>query len=392
MFLFYIITAAVILFLFIRGSTFIYKAIRGRSRIRWRNIVPWTIWAVIVLTVVAMTGYFAVQKLIEDRAKFTASSGGTYFDDNRDREQIPTLPPTYSTGGGGGKNGQKGQYLLTFAGGGVNGDIESVYVDAGDTYVLAPPEGRDNSVFSGWFTDSAHTHRVTEVTMDSDKTVYAGWIPKSSRPLHSPYLIADSAGYFHPSNGVTRSDILVMFSLMIDYTAEDGGDSTFSDAPDEIGQYRVVLNKMRKLGIVSGFEDNTFRPEENISRLEFITICVRMADYLDKEAETVRATPGSTGWLRVDDKHWASDSVRRAAKWGWLEYYRATGTAIFPDGEMTRMEVATVINRMLNRNCDKDYLKRNPIKYKDVSETMWAYYDILEASILHIVQDTRTRE
>ncbi|MDR0906950.1 MAG: S-layer homology domain-containing protein [Oscillospiraceae bacterium] len=382
MFLFYIIAAAAIMFLFIRGSIFIYKTIRGHSRIGWRNIIPWTIWAVIVLTVVAMTCYFAFQKLLEDGAKLTASSGGTYYDVGREKKPIPTLPPTFVTSG---KSGAKSQYLLTFAGGGTGG-LQPIYVNAGELYVLPMPPERENSVFSGWFADGAHTHRVTEVKMDADKTVYAAWIPKSNKPMHAPYLVADSDGYFHPSDGVTRRDILVMFSLMVDYTEEDIGESTFSDSPEDIGQYRVVLNKMRKLGIVSGFEDNTFRPEEQISRLEFISICVRMVDYTDEKAGAKRPVTGSSSWVRADDKHWAADAVNRAAKWGWLEYYRATGTAIFPDGKMTRMEIATIINRMLGRNCDKDYLKRNPTKYKDVSETMWAYYDILESSILHIVQ------
>ena len=49
-------------------------------------------------------------------------------------------------------------------------------------------------------------------------------------------------------------------------------------------------------------------------------------------------------------------------------------------------ETVTIVNRMLNRVADKEYIAENIdaiITYPDLADTYWAYYDILEASNWH---------
>lgn len=54
--------------------------------------------------------------------------------------------------------------------------------------------------------------------------------------------------------------------------------SGFSDVPD--GQwYTDAVNWAVKAGIITGFEDNTFRPEELVTKEHLITILYRYADY-----------------------------------------------------------------------------------------------------------------
>ena len=53
-------------------------------------------------------------------------------------------------------------------------------------------------------------------------------------------------------------------------------------------------------------------------------------------------------------------------------------------GDGTFRPAATIVNAMLKRFADKDYVKgkiQNP--YNDVTDAHWAFYQILEASVAH---------
>jgi hypothetical protein len=222
--------------------------------------------------------------------------------------------------------------------------------------------------------------------MDSDKTVYASWAEKSENPLHLPYLLKDGDGSFNPYGGVTRGDMVVLFSLMVtEGEAVSGGAAVFYDSGETDG-YDPLIAVMRERGIINGFPDNTFRPERNASRAELITVCVRMARLLDERDGLAReATRAARAF--DDAMPWAEDSVRSASRWGWLDYMDAADGApeAFPlGGDVTRMEAAVIINRLLRRECDKAYADaRGGSGCADVPPDMWARYDIIEASTAH---------
>ena len=57
-----------------------------------------------------------------------------------------------------------------------------------------------------------------------------------------------------------------------------------------------------------------------------------------------------------------------------------------PEDEISRAEVVTIVNRLLGREADQDYIASGPrglVRFPDVPSSHWAYYDILEASNHH---------
>ena len=57
-----------------------------------------------------------------------------------------------------------------------------------------------------------------------------------------------------------------------------------------------------------------------------------------------------------------------------------------PNNTITRAEVTTIVNRMLGRAADKDYVdshKDQLRQFPDVAQTNWAYYNIVEATNAH---------
>ena len=76
-------------------------------------------------------------------------------------------------------------YKLTYeSDGGTAYDAEHYLDDTTVTLDKSPTKsGYD---FDGWYADSGLTQRVTSLTMDEDKTVYAGWTPQSTDPGTDP--------------------------------------------------------------------------------------------------------------------------------------------------------------------------------------------------------------
>jgi uncharacterized repeat protein (TIGR02543 family) len=386
---FYIVAVCAILYLFIRGSVFIYKTVHSRSRILWRNIIPWIAWALVVLFVVSVTCVLAWRKVFEDKEKYVPAVGGMYFEDSPGEITPYERDKTLGNGGATGETGiaqPDGQYELKFSNTSGEDALPPVYVPANTTVTLKPLEDRGDSVFLGWFSDRALTTRITEVTMDSAKTVYAGWAERAKDPMHLPYLLAGSGGYWQPDGGLTRGDMLVMFSLMVG-VGKEGGTETESGVIYADGSggpaYEEILDAMSARGVFFGFPEDMTDAEELVTRAEFIAVCVRVARLRDKDTTYERPAKGIYT-PRYDRDMWAAAELGLAAKWGWLDYMGIPGVGELPlDGELTRAETAYIVNRLLYRDCDERYVDAHKFAWNDVPEDHWARYDILESSIAH---------
>ena len=86
----------------------------------------------------------------------------------------------------------------------------------------------------------------------------------------------------------------------------------------------------------------------------------------------------------VSDGYWAAAYIKAAAKHGWINGY---GDGSFrADDEINRAEVVTIVNRLLGREADEDYIADNLRKlntFPDVSRKHWVYYAVMEAANAH---------
>jgi hypothetical protein len=67
---------------------------------------------------------------------------------------------------------------------------------------------------------------------------------------------------------------------------------------------------------------------------------------------------------------------------GWITGYQ-DGT-FEPGKHLIRAEAVTLINRMLDRGIDPEYLPDWVVEYSDLTPSHWAYADIMEASVGHL--------
>ena len=250
---------------------------------------------------------------------------------------------------------------------------------SGTKVTLDKTPTRESYTFTGWYADQALTQKITTVTMNSNKTVYAGWeatgVPdKLNGDDHYAYVIGYLDGNVRPNANVSRAETATIFFRLLKSDIRDGNltaDNEFSDVSD--GQWHnKAISTMAKLGIVKGRRADSFDPDASITRAEFAAICAR---FNTKPVENSGSFSDISG-------HWAEKYIERAATLGWIAGY-SDGT-FRPSNYITRAEAMTMINRVLCRMPQSaDDLLNNMTVWPDNHPTDWHYLAVQEATNSH---------
>ena len=135
--------------------------------------------------------------------------------------------------------------------------------------------------------------------------------------------------------------------------------------------------------MVYGKEDGQFHPDDAVTRAEFVAMAVRFFEVYGDGSPAIMEQYAE--FTDVSDGFWAAQYIKDAAIYGWIRGY---GDGTFRAAqEITRAEVVTVVNRLLDRTADKAYLARNPRElnaFTDMDKVHWAYYEVMEAANAHI--------
>ena len=250
---------------------------------------------------------------------------------------------------------------------------------SGTKVTLDKTPTRESYTFTGWYADKALTQKITSVTMNGDKTVYAGWeatgVPdKLNGDDHFAYVIGYPDGKVHPEGNISRAETATIFFRLLKADIRDGNltaDNEFSDVSD--GQWHnKAVSTMAKLGIVKGRRADSFDPDASITRAEFAAICAR---FNTKPVENNGSFSDISG-------HWAENEIERAAAFGWISGY-PDGT-FHPDARITRAEAMTMINRVLCRmpQSESDLLD-SMVTWPDNKPSDWHYLAVQEATNSH---------
>lgn len=304
-------------------------------------------------------------------------------------EQTPNTDPNGITGdvtyvyrfgstGGGSSSGHSTRYTLHYESNGGTA-YKDERCSSGTKVTLDKTPTRESYTFTGWYADKALTQKITSVTMNSDKTVYAGWeatgVPdKLNGDDHFAYVVGYSDGTVRPNANISRAEVATIFFRLLKSDIRDGNltaDNEFSDVSD--GQWHnKAVSTMAKLGIVKGRRADRFDPDASITRAEFAAICAR---FNTKPVENSGSFSDISG-------HWAENEIERAAAFGWISGY-PDGT-FRPDARITRAEAMTMINRVLCRmpQSESDLLD-SMVTWPDNKPSDWHYLAVQEATNSH---------
>ena len=205
------------------------------------------------------------------------------------------------------------------------------------------------------------------------------------RERHGAYILGYTDGTFGPSRSMTRAEAAAIFARLL---AEKNGDTIstaantrFTDIPAH-AWYSGYAKYLNNNGVTYGKSKTIFAPNDAITRAEFTTLAVRFFDvYGDGDAEIMGQYKDFND---VSSGYWAAEYIKYAALHGWINGY---GDGSFrADDEINRAEVVTIVNRLLGREADADYIADNLRKlntFSDMSKRHWAYYAVMEAANAH---------
>ena len=298
------------------------------------------------------------------------------------------------------------KYNLHFDANGGEGTMEDLtYTHGQDQSLTKCGFTRAGYDFLGWATAAdggVAYHDQQSLSITQDTTLYAVWKqqpnqggsggghhnsggtqekPDETPPTtlndtdHYAYIVGYEDGTIRPNGHITRAEAATVFFRLLTDEARDANLTDRSPYPDVSAGawYNKAIATLSRMGILSGYEDGSFRPNATVTRAEFAAMAARF----DTEAKPVD-TPFTdlTGC-------WAADEIAKAYGKGWVNGY---GDNTFrPNGPITRAEAVTLINRVLRRlpETDKDLLP-DERTWPDNPETFWGYLALQEASNSHL--------
>ena len=193
---------------------------------------------------------------------------------------------------------------------------------------------------------------------------------------HYQYLIGYPDGNFAPNRGMTRAEVATMFTRLLKERPVKGQRyyTGFSDIQDG-DWYANTVGYAVQVGIVSGYPDGSFKPNKPITRAEFASIASRF-DAL--------AQGNNIAFNDLAPSHWGYNAIRSAATKGWISGY--PDNTFRPEKAISRAEVTSITNRMLNRYADLYWIdghRGEVIRFGDVKRGDWYFEPIMEATMGH---------
>lgn len=92
---------------------------------------------------------------------------------------------------------------------------------------------------------------------------------------HRAYMIGYDTGLFGPESNITRAEVAqVFYNLLLEHKSDLS--VQFSDVTAQAWYHNAVA-ELTKSGVIRGYEDGTFRPDQAITRAEFTAIAARFA-------------------------------------------------------------------------------------------------------------------
>ena len=236
----------------------------------------------------------------------------------------------------------------------------------GYTYVI---DGEEGVIHTG-MNEAEFTATRTVPVADPSVTGVSRWLNTTD---HIAYLTGYPGGAFGPDNNMTRAEVAQMFYALLN-NKNVTITKTFPDVPAD-AWYAAAVNTLASLGMVSGDENGNYRPNDPITRAEFCVIALAFA----YEPENAVCYFGD-----VSRSDWFYTYVAQAASYGWIGGY--TNGNFGPNDRITRAQVTTIVNNMLGRAADRDYVidhQADLVQFSDLTRAHWGYFQIMEATNAH---------
>ena len=215
------------------------------------------------------------------------------------------------------------------------------------------------------------------------------------KTTHEPYMMGDAgADTFRPNDGISRAEGALVLARIygLDYM-NTKVTAVFSDLDETYPEAQKAIIAASKAGLINGYTNGTFRPNEKMTRAEFIKILACMVEMNADEADIdgleikdvedcIKVYEDSTRYYIVNGKkvytHWAIEEVTLLARLNMLPLSE-DNDEIKLDAKITRAEVAQLVNFYLLR-APASVDAKTKSGFSDVSRRHELFADIIEAT------------
>ena len=180
-------------------------------------------------------------------------------------------------------------------------------------------------------------------------------------------------GTVQPEGYITREEVATIFFRLLTDSSRADFITEYNPYPDvEYGRWSYyAITTMTNGDLMLGRPGGVFDPGANITRAEFAVVASLFSN----------AQYSGPDQFTDISEHWARDYINRAAAEGWVAGY-PDGT-FGPDRFITRAEVMALVNEVLERAPDADYMLEDMTVWPDNPESAWYYEDVQEATNSH---------
>jgi len=209
--------------------------------------------------------------------------------------------------------------------------------------------------------------------------------PKGFISFYGSYISGYPDGSFRSDGTITRAEIATMMIRVLRLNVNDINqeyrksyfeEGSFSDVNSDNWAF-IYIELAKQNGIMKGYKDKTFKPDQPVSRAEMAVIIsnafklfdVNQPDYARHFIKDVR----------VD--HWAFNAINIVYNAGIVTGYD-DGT-FKPNDLIKRGEVVVMINKLINRSG----LESQIPTFFDIAKDHWAFKAIEAATQLQIITD-----
>lgn len=203
---------------------------------------------------------------------------------------------------------------------------------------------------------------------------------------HKPYMYGDEGtNNFRPNDGLTRAEFCVILVRAFEL-GNSGSYGNFTDMGYIDNNYSWAKRDIitcYNLGLLKGYEDGSFRPDNYITKAELITILARVLNNKYSEAVNIYNEPlkifNNLNSASIQDNSWYLSNLSELIR---LNIVKIDNVNVYStlDMPITRCETVNIVNSALYRS-QINNTSSNLISYfSDVNSYTKYYQDILEAT------------
>ncbi|MEQ2400715.1 S-layer homology domain-containing protein [Peptoniphilus hominis (ex Hitch et al. 2025)] len=188
---------------------------------------------------------------------------------------------------------------------------------------------------------------------------------------HIEYISGYPDNTVRPDGNLTRAEAVTMLVRLKAYPLTEG-EEIFKDVKAN-AWYAPFISAAYKNNILEEKKGEAFRPDEKITRAEL----AQLISHLDKKNNAKASFPDIAG-------HKYEAAINQS--FGNKRIAGYPDGSFKPDNAITRAETARILNSLFDRKVDSNGLAKvmDALRlYKDLDKNHWAYYEIMEASHTH---------